>query len=197
MKYLLSRDLTYFYGGGAATDLNLKSYIDTHITAQNVPGGKSPKSFHLRNDNGSVNMIGSAIAIGTDAFVGFFVDFNTGDAYSFKKAGADTVLKKLGSQGYSLPTVDIWVPQNKESFMYFPINSMKNFSFIERGHEWCNARGDIIYEDGSTENFVPTIGDGVHTYNKTLTKDAKYLKMRFWASTYPGHATIEQFVANP
>lgn len=130
---------------------------------------------------------------------GFVSGHTKSEAYQFyRERGADPVIKKLGSQGYSLPTVDIWVPQNKESFMYFPINSMKNFSFIERGHEWCNARGDIIYEDGSTENFVPTIGDGVHTYNKTLTKDAKYLKMRFWASTtYPGHATIEQFVANP
>lgn len=100
----LSRDLTYFYGGGAATDL--KSYIDTHITAQNVPGGRSPKSFHFRNDNGSVNMIGSAIGIGGDAFIGFFVDFNTADAYSFRRIlGADTVLKKLGSPTIKTKTV--------------------------------------------------------------------------------------------
>lgn len=101
---VLSRDLTYFYGGGAATDL--KSYIDTHITAQNVPGGRSPKSFHFRNDNGSVNMIGSAIGIGGDAFIGFFVDFNTADAYSFRRIlGADTVLKKLGSPTIKTKTV--------------------------------------------------------------------------------------------
>lgn len=101
---MLSRDLTYFYGGGAATDL--KSYIDTHITAQNVPGGRSPKSFHFRNDNGSVNMIGSAIGIGGDAFIGFFVDFNTADAYSFRRIlGADTVLKKLGSPTIKTKTV--------------------------------------------------------------------------------------------
>lgn len=91
----LNRDLTYFYGGG--NEIDIKSYIRTHITAQNVPSGRSPKSFHLRNDNGDVNLIGSAINIGNDAFTGFFVDFNTGDAYSFKKWGADPVIKKLGS----------------------------------------------------------------------------------------------------
>ena len=47
-------------------------------------------------------MIGSAIGIGGDAFIGFFVDFNTADAYSFRRIlGADTVLKKLGSQPFT------------------------------------------------------------------------------------------------
>lgn len=97
--------MTYFYGGG--NEIDIKSYIRTHITAQNVPSGRSPKSFHLRNDNGDVNLIGSAINIGNDAFTGFFVDFNTGDAYSFKKWGADPVIKKLGNDSPNTITVNL------------------------------------------------------------------------------------------
>ena len=149
----LSRDLTYFYGGGAATDL--KSYIDTHITAQNVPGGRSPKSFHFRNDNGSVNMIGSAIGIGGDAFIGFFVDFNTADAYSFRRIlGADTVLKKLGSGTVSI------------SNYIFNFNVSTSGNGSSSGNQGRSGKSEFVLD---TRNYdVLTIGsytiegDGAH-----------------------------------
>ena len=149
----LNRDLTYFYGGGAATDL--KSYIDTHITAQNVPGGRSPKSFHFRNDNGSVNMIGSAIGIGGDAFIGFFVDFNTADAYSFRRIlGADTVLKKLGSGTVSI------------SNYIFNFNVSTSGNGSSSGNQGRSGKSEFVLD---TRNYdVLTIGsytiegDGAH-----------------------------------
>lgn len=148
----LSRDLTYFYGGGAATDI--KSYIATHITAQNVPSGRSPKSFHLRSDNGDVNLIGSAINIGNDAFTGFFVDFNTSDAYSFKKWGADPVLKKLGSGTVSI------------SNYIFNFNVSTSGNGSSSGNQGRSGKSEFVLD---TKNYdVLTIGsytiegDGAH-----------------------------------
>lgn len=102
-----------------------------------------------------------------------------GKLHFVNSGGADSVLPFNPFKGYTLPDMIVRVPHNSESKMYFPLVSVKAFSFTEQGRSWCNANGDIIYEDGTRENLVPNVGDGTHPYSKTLAKKALYLEMTF------------------
>ena len=91
--------------GTGYTDLSLKAALTKYLTFSNIPIHQS-RTFYLNTKDG--HYIGNATAWNGDWISGYAVrgsaNTDTIDAYCFTRfvsQGADTVLKKLGSQPFS------------------------------------------------------------------------------------------------